>query len=332
MDFPQLRSKDGRVKLQVGPRRARLLLDGKRQAAFDVHLERALSLRRARQLAELDPATDLVAAWSSSPDARELLRKVGVSYAMADGEIYVHAPPVHVEVPPAARRTPNPPRDDHPNLFALRASRVARWLLLHASEVPSVRELAKAVELSESSVSRAVSGLAGEGLVKVDADPADGRVRRVGVANPGRLLDAFELTTNIRRVRSSHWDIGARDAAAAGQRLRYAARRLGSPYAVGGIAGARAAHLGPVEPAGLDVWIARDDLDLWVNSLTAVPARPEPGTVSLNLAPDPFVLSLAEPGQEGWLVADAVQLYLDCRRAGERALEAADAIRQEMGW
>jgi hypothetical protein len=31
-------------------------------------------------------------------------------------------------------------------------------------------------------------------------------------------------------------------------------------------------------------------------------------------------------------VADPVQLYLDCRISGERALEAAAAIRMEMGW
>jgi hypothetical protein len=30
--------------------------------------------------------------------------------------------------------------------------------------------------------------------------------------------------------------------------------------------------------------------------------------------------------------SDPVQLYLDCRSAGERALEAADAIRAGMGW
>jgi hypothetical protein len=43
------------------------------------------------------------------------------------------------------------------------------------------------------------------------------------------------------------------------------------------------------------------------------------------------VLQLASE-HDGMKIADPVQLYLDCRLAGERALEAADAIREVMGW
>jgi hypothetical protein len=60
-------------------------------------------------------------------------------------------------------------------------------------------------------------------------------------------------------------------------------------------------------------------------------ARRAAGRITAQLAPDPFVLSLAT-NREGIQVADPVQLYLDCRAAGERALEAADAIRTEMMW
>jgi hypothetical protein len=65
--------------------------------------------------------------------------------------------------------------------------------------------------------------------------------------------------------------------------------------------------------------------------LIATPARPAAGRVTAQLTLDPFVLSLAS-NREGVQVADSVQLYLDCRAAGERALEAADAIRTEMRW
>lgn len=51
----------------------------------------------------------------------------------------------------------------------------------------------------------------------------------------------------------------------------------------------------------------------------------------MQLTRDPFVISLAS-NRNGIQIADPVQLYLDCRSAGERALEAADAIRVEMGW
>lgn len=51
----------------------------------------------------------------------------------------------------------------------------------------------------------------------------------------------------------------------------------------------------------------------------------------MQLTRDPFVLSLASD-RNGIQVADPVQLHLDCRSAGERALEAAEAIRVDMGW
>ena len=112
--------------------------------------------------------------------------------------------------------------------------------------------------------------------------------------------------------------------------LQAAAHELKVPYAVGGVAGASFVRPA-VEPVDVVVWIRRDDADLWAERLAATPSRPAPGRVTMQLTRDPFVLSLA--GDRGGIqVADPVQLYLDCRSAGERALEAADAIRAEMGW
>jgi hypothetical protein len=109
-----------------------------------------------------------------------------------------------------------------------------------------------------------------------------------------------------------------------------AAHKLKVPYAVGGVAGASFVRRA-VEPIDVVVWIRRDDADLWAGELAATPSRPGPGRVTMQLTRDPFVLSLAS-NRDGIQIADPVQLYLDCRSAGERALEAADAIRAEMGW
>jgi hypothetical protein len=79
------------------------------------------------------------------------------------------------------------------------------------------------------------------------------------------------------------------------------------------------------------IWIGRDDLDIWAEALLASPARVGPGRITAQLTPDPFMFSLAEQRADV-SVADPVQLYLDCRISGERALEAAAAIRMEMGW
>lgn len=75
----------------------------------------------------------------------------------------------------------------------------------------------------------------------------------------------------------------------------------------------------------------RDDRGPWAEALMGTPARAAAGRRPAQLASDPFVLGLATD-HGGLRIADPVRLYLDCRVAGERALEAADAIRGEMDW
>jgi DNA-binding MarR family transcriptional regulator len=264
----------------------------------------------------------------SSPDARALLRDRRVSYAAGDGELFVFAPPVYVERPSRRQAVSPAPAPAAP--FATRASRVPSWLLLHAGERPSFRQLSRELELSEAMVSRTVRALADDGLVAIETNPTDARLRLARLRDPARLLDAFERAVAPRRPRRMTWDVGARDAKAAIQALRDAAVQLKVPYAVGGVAGASLIRPA-VEPAEVVVWIGRDDADLWAEELMATASRPAAGRITAQLAPDPFVLSLAT-NREGIQVADPVQLYLDCRAAGERALEAADAIRTEMMW
>jgi len=167
-------------------------------------------------------------------------------------------------------------------------------------------------------------------IVAIGSDPRDARLRLARLPEPARLLDAFERAVALRRPRRVTWEIGARDAPEAMKALQAAARKLNVPYAVGGVAGASFVRPA-VEPVDVVVWIRRDDADLWAKRLAATPSTPAPGRVTMQLARDPFVLSLVSD-RNGIQVADPVQLYLDCRSAGERALEAADALRVEMRW
>jgi DNA-binding Lrp family transcriptional regulator len=317
--------------VSLGKARASLSIDGKRVRSFAVRRVDALTRAAAEELvdeARRSRRPIMIAFERSSPEARAYLRERRASYASADGELFLYEPPLYVERPPRRKVVPVGAAPAAP--FANRASRVPRWLLLHANDQTSFRELAARVELSEAMVSRTMRALADDGLAAIGSDPQDARVRLARLPEPAPLLDAFERAVAQRRPRRVTWEIGARDASEAMKALQTTARKLNLPYAVGGVAGASFVRRA-VEPVDVVVWIRRDDAWLWARELAPVTSRPALGRVTVQLTGDPFVLSLASE-HDGIQVADPVQLYLDCRSAGERALEAADAIRAEMRW
>jgi len=321
-----------RPSLEIGTRLATLRTPDQVFVSFRVRRIDALNTAEARRALSYASDTEnpqLVVFRTASPEAKALLRDRQVSYAGEDGEWFLFAPPVYVERP--ARRSTIVPPAKASSPFAPRASRIPRWLLLHKDESPSLSTIARQVELSEATVSRTARALASEGLVELIADPKDTRVRRLRARNTAGLLEALERSAWPRRASRQTWDIGARDAPSAMSRWREAANDVNAaPYAVGGLAGAATVRR-VVEPADTLVWLRREDAAGWSERLLAEPARPGPGRVTVQVAPDPFVLQLASEHQ-GVKIADPVQLYLDCRLAGERALEAADAIREVMGW
>jgi DNA-binding transcriptional ArsR family regulator len=320
-----------RPTLEVGTRRATLRTPVEVFVSFRVIRVDALDTAEASRALDYASGTEdhqLVVFRTASPKAKALLRERGVSYAGDDGEWFLYAPPVYVERP--AQRSKLPP-EKAPYPFAPRASRVPRWLLLHSDESPSLNTLARQLELSEATVSRTARALASEGLVELVVDSRDTRVRRLRARSTAGLLEALERSAWPRRMTRQTWDIGTRDLAGAMSRWREAANDINAaPYAVGGLAGATTIRR-VVEPADMLVWVRREDLAKWGDLLVAEPASPAPGRVTVQVAPDPFVLKLASE-HDGVKIADPVQLYLDCRLAGERALDAALAIREVMGW
>jgi DNA-binding MarR family transcriptional regulator len=332
IEILQADSRPEPFEVRVGKARASVSIDGRRERSFAVRRVDVLTRAAAEELVKEVRASRrriMIAFERSSPEARAYLRDRRASYAAADGEVFLYDPPLYVERPPrrkvvAVGRAPAAP-------FANRASRVPRWLLLHATDPPmSFRELATRLELSEAMISRTMRALADDGLVAIESDPADARLRLASLPAPAKLLDAFERAIAARRPRRVTWEIGARDALDAIRTLQKTARKLDVPYAIGGVAGASLAG-SAVEPVDVLVWIRRDDAELWADELTPVTSRPARGRVTMQITRDPFALSLAGD-RDGIQVSDPVQLYLDCRSAGERALEAADAIRVEMGW
>jgi DNA-binding transcriptional ArsR family regulator len=317
-----------RPKLAIGARRATLETSDGVLARFRVKRVDTVSRASAERLSqELRPGVDppLLAFRTASLEARALLRERGISYVGEDGEWFLLAPPVYVERPPT-RVAPLLPAEVR-SPFSTRASRVPRWLLLHTEARPSLTELARAVE---PTVSRTAGALADAGLIELITDTRNSRIKRVRARNTGALLDGLERSRWLARVRRHTWDVGARDASMALAHWRQSADLAAVPYAIGGPAGA-ALRERILEPADVLVWVRVEDLAIWREHLLAESGRPTQGSITVQLVPDPFLFALAEDF-DGLEVADPVQLYLDCRRAGERALEAAEAIREAMGW
>jgi hypothetical protein len=201
-------------------------------------------------------------------------------------------------------------------------------LLLHPDvEDVTISGLAEACQTSAATASRAVAQLAERDLLRVTT-AGDARMRTVTTTDPGGLLDAIADEGPWRRARQTTWDIGARTTEQALHLIRSATSRADLAYCVGGLAGA--AMIEPlVDPAVVTLWVRQADLDAWRRELLAEPARPATGRVTARVAPDPVLLDWSTD-LDGLRVADPVQLYIDCRYAGERAIDLAEAFRQRL--
>jgi hypothetical protein len=291
--------------------------------------------RRAFDLEHRDHPL-LVVYSRSSPDAREALRAARISYAGEDGRLFLFAPPLYVERDDRARPTKQsgweatPPSPETRNPFAGKASRVPRWLLLHPTDTFSVTSLARATGLSPGAVSRVARALNEAALIESDTGD-DGRTRGVRLRRGKPVLDAWASAWERRRLKQMVWDIGAPEADKAIQLLAGAASaRPSLEWALGGLAGVASTRR-VVEPADVLVWVRSDHVAQLADELMPEPGRQGRGALRIAVPADPWILGLARE-KDGLRVADPVQLWLDCSREGERALEAADALRAMMDW
>lgn len=150
------------------------------------------------------------------------------------------------------------------------------------------------------------------------------------MTRPETLADAWTEEWRRRRRRTLTWNIGTNSVDDTLTAWVEAARHTELPWMLGGLAGAR--HVVRVaEPADVLVWIDPTDVATWEEMLLAQRAPAGRAPLRVAAAPDPWVLGLALASDDV-RVADVAQLYLDCQSEGERALEAAAAIRRKVGW
>lgn len=309
----------------------------------------------------------LVSFERASPLARREMRRRRVSWKSDAGGMLIDAPPLYVERPDHNKvlRAPVGARNAELIHLAKRGSRVTRWLLNNPGESTTVSRLANELSLTESTVSRSVRALRMLGFIDSEIDQSDRRSKRVKLVDGERLLGHWSEVWRRKQLRTVNLDVGTSDLNEALTLVRSVTKAKGDSlgWMLGGLSGA-AAITPAVEPADLFVWIRADQIDRWIDSLAAVEVPRAKATVRLALADDPWILTLAKRrnprgirygGLElapvndrsegpaghagvtqffaetnGVPVADPAQIYLDCTREGERALEAADAVKRAM--
>ena len=116
---------------------------------------------------------------------RRLCAEHRVHWVDMSGNAYIHAPPVHVHVEGKPNKFVT--RGRKSNMFAPKASRVARQLLFNPNEPQTQCELAERTGLGEGYVSRVVRRLEDDRLIKRDRN-----TRAVSAGDPELLLDAWD--------------------------------------------------------------------------------------------------------------------------------------------
>lgn len=261
----------------------------------------------------------------ASEEVRADLRRQGVSYAGADGRCFVFAEDLLIDRDRPRGVTIG--RVAPTGWQGLRASRVPRMLLLSMDSAFSIGEIAEATELSVASASRAVQALEHDGHVEV-VETSDSRRKMVRLRAARPLLQDLHAMWQHRRLSREPWDVGTSNV---DETLALLAGVDDIDVAVGGLAGAALLERA-VEPANVLVWIRRGDLPALRNELMPIRTSPTRAMLRVAVAPDPAILAWARPVDGRALVADPVQLWLDCLAEGERAIEAAGAIERRMGW
>lgn len=155
------------------------------------------SVRRAAKRTEIP----LLVVPFMTRSGRALCSERGINWVDLSGNASVRARGLHVRIEGQPDRFPR--RGRPPSVFERRSSRLARLLLQHPGRDWSVRECATATGLNEGHVSRIVARLVEEGLLSRDG-------RRLGVANPQLLLDAWREAADFTRHRILRGHVPAR--------------------------------------------------------------------------------------------------------------------------
>jgi Transcriptional regulator, AbiEi antitoxin, Type IV TA system len=280
------------------------------------HLREAVTrLRELRR--QLPGAYPVIAAPYVSPQSAALARQNGCGYVDLSGNCYLTFDNVHIEK--EGRPNARPLRRPLKTLFAPRATRIVRALLVERDRAWRLEELGRAVGVSLGHAHNVVKRL--EELDWLDRG-RDGRYR---LGRPGELLDAWREEYSYR-VNGLHAFVATPgDKRRVMEALARHATELGMTYAFTLHAGA--SLIGPhVRVSTVHCYVA-GDVDNLARAL-GLQAVEGDGSVYLMTPYDPGVF-YAPVVKAGFRVVSLPQLYVDLYRYERRGREQAEKLRRD---
>ena len=281
----------------------------------------AAASRKVRELAKRfrRRVVPLLAVPFMGEVGRRLCEEAGVGWMDLSGNARILAPGIRVIVDGRPNRFRSAGRPQ--NTFAPKSARVIRWLLIHASESLTQRQIARATDMTEGYVSRIVGRLDREGyLVREES----GAVRP---KDPALLLDAWREVYQFSKHTIHQGHVAARSGDALLQFVGDTLLEQGIEHAATGLAGAWAlTRFAAFRIATL--YLPTDPSPALLDRLGC---REEPRGANLWLVvPNDAGVFQGAVEKDGVRCVHPVQVYLDLKEHPERAPEAAEHLRTEL--
>ena len=249
---------------------------------------------------------------------RKRCEQAGVQWLDLSGNARIVAPGVRVLV----EGKPNQfkPRGRPSSAFAPKASRIARWLLIHPDRFLTQREISVATDVDEGYTSRVVGRLEEENLVIRDDEGA------IRARDPSLLLDAWreEYDFEKHRILRGHVAVRSGDTllrALAGtlseRGVEHAASGLGAAWLITHFAGFR-----------LVTFYLREQPSVALLEGLSFREEARGGANVWLVVPNDEGVFHGASELEGVRCVHAVQTYLDLGAHPERAAEAATELRE----
>ncbi|MBN2439492.1 MAG: hypothetical protein JXL20_12940 [Deltaproteobacteria bacterium] len=264
------------------------------------------------------PVILLVCVPFMGDSGRRLCEEAGIGWIDLSGNGRIMGPALHVRVEGRANRFKAKGRPA--DIFAPKSSRIARWLLMHHENSFSQKVLAQATDMDEGFVSRIVSRMLKEGMIRRDENG------NVSAHSPSVLLDAWREKYRIPARSWLRGHIAARTGEALLRQLAHAMEDQGVAYAATGL-GAAWLHNGFAAFRIATLYVNEIPPAAWLESI-GFRAEPQGANVWLIEPKDEGVFQGARE-IAGIRCVHPVQIYLDLKDHPERAAEAAEQLRKD---